>query len=500
VNCTFFCGQTNSGKTYAALEELRQSFSGMYLAPLRLLALENYESLNESGIATSLVTGEEEIIREDSTHVSSTIEMLNFNFDVDVAVIDEVQMLEDKDRGWAWVNAIIGAPAKKVIMTGSINALQAIKQIAKYLDEPLRVKEFKRKNPLLLLEKPMKQNQIHKGSAIITFSRKSVLALQSQLGKRYKTSIIYGSLSPEVRKEEARRFREGETDILISTDAIGMGLNLPIKTIIFAHIQKFDGVAKREINSSEIVQISGRAGRYNYHEVGYITAFSKKDLDVLHHKFHLTLPSIKAPYYIQANLEQIGQIAEFLNTKNLYKILDFFEKNMQFDGPFRAINIEQQKALAKILDKKNLDLQSKYNLSVAPVSLKIPSLIQRFHNIVSGVEKNRLIRFAAKLNLQSIAKTENELQNAEDLLKEITLYLWLSFKFKDKFIDVENAKKLKIELNDYISRSLKNSKLTKVRKQTKKPESFQKQYPKNPTQRNPKRRRTRNKGSKSQEI
>ena len=43
----------------------------------------------------------------------STIEMLDFDLDVDVAVIDEVQMLEDADRGWAWVNAIIGCPAKK---------------------------------------------------------------------------------------------------------------------------------------------------------------------------------------------------------------------------------------------------------------------------------------------------------------------------------------------------------------------------------------------------
>ena len=53
------------------------------------------------------------MLNEDAAHVCSTIEMLDFDLDVDVAVIDEVQMLDDIDRGWAWVNAIIGCPAKK---------------------------------------------------------------------------------------------------------------------------------------------------------------------------------------------------------------------------------------------------------------------------------------------------------------------------------------------------------------------------------------------------
>jgi len=53
------------------------------------LALEGYESLKEKGVNVSLITGEEEIIDEDSTHISSTIEMMNASVEVDVAVIDE---------------------------------------------------------------------------------------------------------------------------------------------------------------------------------------------------------------------------------------------------------------------------------------------------------------------------------------------------------------------------------------------------------------------------
>ncbi len=73
----FHVGPTNSGKTYSALEELKRGDSGYYLAPLRLLALEGYENLIDGGLNASLITGEEEIIDEESTHIASTVEMMN---------------------------------------------------------------------------------------------------------------------------------------------------------------------------------------------------------------------------------------------------------------------------------------------------------------------------------------------------------------------------------------------------------------------------------------
>jgi len=65
---------------------LKSGETGYYLAPLRLLALEGFETLKSYGLNTSLITGEEEIIDEESTHISSTIEMLNFDVEVDVCV------------------------------------------------------------------------------------------------------------------------------------------------------------------------------------------------------------------------------------------------------------------------------------------------------------------------------------------------------------------------------------------------------------------------------
>jgi ATP-dependent RNA helicase SUPV3L1/SUV3 len=57
-------------------------------------------------------------------------------------------MIDDRDRGWAWANAIIGAPAKEIIMTGSRNVKDSIIALAKYLGEELEIVEFERKNPL----------------------------------------------------------------------------------------------------------------------------------------------------------------------------------------------------------------------------------------------------------------------------------------------------------------------------------------------------------------
>ena len=69
-------GDTNTGKTYQALEELKKAKSGAYLAPLRLLALEVQERLNNDGVLCSMTTGEEEDIIEGATHMSSTAEKL----------------------------------------------------------------------------------------------------------------------------------------------------------------------------------------------------------------------------------------------------------------------------------------------------------------------------------------------------------------------------------------------------------------------------------------
>lgn len=453
----FYVGPTNSGKTYRALKELKEADCGLYLAPLRLLALEGYEDLVENGVNASLITGEEQIVDEEAAHICSTIEMIDYDLDVDVAVIDEVQMLADIDRGWAWVNAILGVPAKKVIMTGSVNALDAIKKIAAYLGEELTVIKHKRKNELHVMSEATPLNRLKKGTALIAFSRADVLQLKRRLQKQHKVSVIYGNLSPEVRRDEARRFREGKSDILIATDAIAMGLNLPIKTILFTTDRKFDGVSKRLITVNEIVQIAGRAGRYGHHEMGYIGATSAAVLKHIQKTFHAPIKTIKPPFNVKANASQIESLAKFLETNSLTKILKFFADNMYFDGPFKASNISSMITAAKIVDMKpSLKLEDKYMLSQAPLTVKSPLIRRAYEFYLNSILKNKIVRYKSSFTI-SKKNSERDLLLAEDEVKKISLYLWIAYKLPNLFPDSIKARIIRDNINSYIENSLKSN-------------------------------------------
>ena len=93
-------------QTYNALKRLAEADpakgGGLYAGPLRLLALEVYENLNRQGVLTNLATGQEKRFVPGATHASSTLEMVSMTKDYDVAVIDEIQMIGDVDRGSAW--------------------------------------------------------------------------------------------------------------------------------------------------------------------------------------------------------------------------------------------------------------------------------------------------------------------------------------------------------------------------------------------------------------
>ena len=454
----FYVGPTNSGKTYNAMKKLKEANSGLYLAPLRLLALEGYEDLKESNIEASLVTGEEQQLNEDAAHICSTIEMIDFDLEVDVAVIDEVQMLEDDDRGWAWVNAIIGVPAKRVIMTGSVNALDAVKKIAQYLDEELEIVKHKRKNELKILDKWTSLDKLEDGTALIAFSRAEVLKLKQKLQKKYTVSVIYGNLSPEVRRDEARRFREKKSQILIATDAISMGLNLPIKTILFTNDTKFDGVSKRKITVNEIVQIAGRAGRFGLFEAGYLGATRRDILNYIEEEFQSPIRTIKPPFKVKINNSQLESLSMHLKTKSLGKVLNFFALNMKFNGPFEAANLSSMLEASRIVDSKDgLTLEEKYLLAQAPITTKSTIILQAYNSYIASVVKKRPNHYKPSITLPQKAITQKDLLLVEDEVKKISLYLWLSYKLPNLFPDHDKAYILRNSFNSFIEKSLKGT-------------------------------------------
>ena len=271
-------GPTNSGKTYEGVGRLRGAWRGIYLGPLRLLAAEQFETLNLNDVPCSLVTGEEQILVPGSRVQSSTVEMADLTVHYDVAVIDECQMIADRDRGGAWTAAILGLCADEIHACASPDAEGLLTRIIRECGDDLTIVRHERMTPLAVEKQGFQfPSGVRRGDALIVFSKARVHAVAAELKRKgYKVSLIYGALPPDVRRDQAVRFSQGDTDVVVSTDAIAMGMNLPIERVVFLESEKFDGDIVRPLTDAEIKQIAGRAGRYGQYDIGYVNAFGFK--------------------------------------------------------------------------------------------------------------------------------------------------------------------------------------------------------------------------------
>lgn len=280
-------GPTNSGKTFRSLERLKLARCGVYLGPLRLLALEVYEQMNKYGVPCTMRTGQECIEEEDSRVVASTIEMADFDENYDLAVIDEAQMVTDPDRGHSWTKAILGIRAGEIHICMSPAAEQAVIHLIELCGDDYEVERYERKTALICEDEPFVfPDDVQKGDALIVFSKKSVLDVAGRLEEqKINASVIYGSLPPEIRRRQMHQFNRGKTKVVVATDAIGMGLNLPVRRIVFLQVEKYDGISRRPLFVSEIRQIAGRAGRFGIYDCGYVNAMGREELRYIRERF-----------------------------------------------------------------------------------------------------------------------------------------------------------------------------------------------------------------------
>ena len=280
-------GPTNCGKTYQALERLKTSRNGTYLGPLRLLALEVYERMMEAGVPCSMLTGEEYIFEENSRVISSTIEMLDIEKEYDIVVIDEAQMIADEDRGHSWTRAILGVKAKEIHVCMSPAAQDVVTHLISLCGDSSEINHYKRMTNLVCEKEAFRfPEDVQEGDALILFTKRAVLDIAGRLEREgIRTSVIYGSLPPEIRRRQIRLFTEKESKVVVSTDAIGMGLNLPVRRIVFIQIEKYDGHQKRRLVVPEIKQIAGRAGRYGIYETGYVSAAGDEELEYVRERY-----------------------------------------------------------------------------------------------------------------------------------------------------------------------------------------------------------------------
>ncbi len=460
----YHAGPTNSGKTYSAIESLTKAEKGCYLAPLRLLAAELFDTLNNKKVITTLLTGEEVIELPGASHYSSTIEMARLQEVFDCCVIDEIQMITDPQRGWAWTRALVNIFAKEIHICGDDSVIDLIREIVTLCGDELEVRYYNRMTELVVDQKNVRVGDLKKGDALIVFSRKNALRYKmdlEQLG--FRVSIIYGRLSPEVRREQARKFDKEETDIIVSTDAIAMGMNLPIKRIVFSTLSKYIDSVEYPISQSEIKQIAGRAGRYQRHPVGHVTCLTKVDdgLDRIEEALTTVLDQ-KKQCMVGPDLDIYTQVNTALqkNALPILKLSEFLRlfNTMSFKEPFFCVDLKEMIELSEMVESADQDeiLQPAevFGFSCAPVNLGLVEHVEFFIRIL-----NKFVKSVGIQN-QPIDFESSDIDYLETSIKCVELYQWLSRHFNNKNFDYDeedllaNKGKAIEKLNDLLSKKI----------------------------------------------
>ncbi len=374
------------------------------------MALENYERLNRQGVKCNLLTGEEEIIVEGAKHVSCTIEKLNIEEEYEVAIIDEIQMIDDYQRGAAWTRAILGVRCNEVHVCGSLNSKDLILRIIQDCDDEYNLKEYKREIPLQVEERNFSTQKIEEGDALVVFSKKKVLELAYYFGTQgIKASLIYGDLPPEVRRAQYEQFINKESKILITTDAIGMGVNLPIKRIVFMDIKKFDGNEFRYLNSHEVKQISGRAGRKGIYDIGYV-ASDTGNQEYLREM--LTVEDRKLREAVVGPSEAILKVKS-LSLREKLALWVTREEKLPL---YRKMDISEYLIILDSIKRYHLDEVTEWKLMKIPFDVSNPKIMETFLNYVDEL-------FIGKREI--ISKPQNLLQDLyefEIYYQKINLY------------------------------------------------------------------------------
>uniref|UniRef100_A0A2K5JDZ6 ATP-dependent RNA helicase SUPV3L1, mitochondrial n=1 Tax=Colobus angolensis palliatus TaxID=336983 RepID=A0A2K5JDZ6_COLAP len=476
----FHSGPTNSGKTYHAIQKYFSAKSGVYCGPLKLLAHEIFEKSNAAGVPCDLVTGEERVtVQPDgkqASHVSCTVEMCSVTTPYEVAVIDEIQMIRDPARGWAWTRALLGLCAEEVHLCGEPAAIDLVTELMYTTGEEVEVRDYKRLTPISVLDHALESlDNLRPGDCIVCFSKNDIYSVSRQIEIRgLESAVIYGSLPPGTKLAQAKKFNDPNDPckILVATDAIGMGLNLSIRRIIFYSLIKPSINEKGEkelepITTSQALQIAGRAGRFSSQfKEGEVTTMNQEDLSLLKEILKRPVDPITAAG-LHPTAEQIEMFAYHLPDTTLSNLIDIFVDFSQVDGQYFVCNMDDFKFSAELIQHIPLSLRVRYIFCTAPINKKQPFVCSSLLQFARQYSRNEPLTFAwlrryIKWPLLP-PKNIKDLMDLEAVHDVLDLYLWLSYRFMDMFPDASLIRDLQKELDGIIQDGVHNiTKLIKV--------------------------------------
>ena len=459
---TAVLGPTNTGKTYLSIETMLSFESGMIGFPLRLLAREVYDKIIKKIDLTkvALITGEEKIIPSNAKYYLCTVESMPIDKNLEFVAIDEIQMCFDFERGHIFTDRLLNLRGEKLTM---LLGSSTMKKIISNLNADIEFINKKRLSKLTYVGHK-KISRIDRKSAIIAFSTEEVYAI-AELIRRQKggAAIVMGSLSPKTRNAQVALYQSGDVDFLVATDAIGMGINMDLDHVFFSNLKKFDGKKLRRLNSSEIGQIAGRAGRYlndgSFGITGDCSEINSEEVESLEtHKFE----EIRTIFWRNPNL----------NFNNANSLLISLDKKPNEEWLRRIHECEDEKVLKHFL--KDLDKYKIKNNNKELVLLweccQIPDFVKKTYGhhleVVSKVfefltsSKGQITNRYMKEQLSYLDKLDGNVDSISNRIANVRTWSYVSNKVnwvENQDYWVERTKSLEDKLSDRLHEELSKS-------------------------------------------
>ena len=319
---------TGSGKSLVALAAHAAALSAgrrtFYTAPIKALVSEKFFDLvHELGSDhVGMLTGDASV-NADAPVICCTAEILanlalraGERADVGQVVMDEFHYYADPDRGWAWQVPLLTLPqAQFVLMSATLgdtrrfevelsertgrptaavrNATRPVPLDYEYrhtaLHEtidtllatdrvPVYVVHFTQREAVERAQSLMSVNMCSRaekdaiGAAIGEFRFGPGFGRALSRFVRHGIGVHHAGMLPKYRRLVERLAQEGHLKVICGTDTLGVGINVPIRTVLFTQLCKYDGTSSRLLSAREFHQIAGRAGRAGYDTVGYAWA------------------------------------------------------------------------------------------------------------------------------------------------------------------------------------------------------------------------------------
>jgi superfamily II RNA helicase len=328
-----------TGAQYAALAAGRRSY---YTAPIKALVSEKFFAL--CGVFgaenVGMLTGDASV-NAGAPIIACTAEVLaNIALregeasDIGLVVMDEFHFYGDSDRGWAWQVPLIELPkAQFLLMSATLGDVTTLREdltrrtgrptalvanaerpvplhhyyattpmhetIGELLDTrqaPIYVVHFtqasalERAQALMSVNVSTKEEKQAIADLIAGFRFSSAFGTTLSRLVRHGIGVHHAGMLPKYRRLVEQLAQAGLLKVICGTDTLGVGINVPIRTVVFSALSKYDGTRTRLLNAREFHQIAGRAGRAGYDTAGTVV--------------------VQAPEHEVENLKQFAKVAD----------------------------------------------------------------------------------------------------------------------------------------------------------------------------------------------